>query len=202
MFEITLTFKDWPSAWEQKITVKRRAWTGGSPPKPLNQIYGLERALVRHFFREQVTEWTSFWKTKIPLDIARVFWGRARGDAFATRDYASEAYPYRGMIFSRVDYRGRVYDNYHVRRDPTLGPGWYIFGRSPDYQGILTLVARPDVKPRKHPHYSGQVRRGWLRKKDAESALKLLPACGDEHGPEGVRHPPSGGYEGQCVGSP
>ncbi len=66
-----------------------------------------------------------------------------------------------------VDYKGRVFtENVTVERSPATGPGWYIFAR--DKNGTCMLVARPSVPARKHPHYNIAVRRGWLRKCDAE----------------------------------
>lgn len=67
-------------------TLPHVAWTGGSKPdraaiRPgLRQDFGL---LVRRLFREQVREYAGFWHD-LPLHVARVFWGRAIHDAWAT----------------------------------------------------------------------------------------------------------------------
>lgn len=80
--------------------------------------------------------------------------------------------------FSTVDYRDRHYANYYIERSPATGPGWYIFGRNPEWYGgrLVRLCGRPAVKARRHPHYNCRVRRGWLRKKDALSVLAQLPS--------------------------
>lgn len=73
------------------------------------------------------------------------------------------------------DYRGRFFDRFHAHTDPAGGPGWYVFGRNPEYgDRMVKLVARPNVKPRKHPHYNGPVRRGWHLKRDAVAVAKYL----------------------------
>jgi len=63
------------------------AWTGGTSPNPelLRPNHRRDFEIVtRRLFREQCREWVSFWRDRLPLDIARIFWGRARGDAWAT----------------------------------------------------------------------------------------------------------------------
>lgn len=71
-----------------------------------------------------------------------------------------------------VDYQGRTFTtDIHIRKDPSTGPGWYIFGRCTDVSAnVIKLIARPSVKSRKHPHYNIRVRRGWMTKRAAEFA--------------------------------
>jgi hypothetical protein len=79
--------------------------------------------------------------------------------------------------FSTIDYRDRVFSNFYIGQSPGTGPGWYIFGRNPEYGGrLVRLCGRPSVKARRHPHYNCQVRRGWLKKRDALAVLTSLPA--------------------------
>ena len=66
------------------------AWMGGSSPEPLLSISAAERSIVSFLFQEQVVEWTSYWQDKIPLDLCRIFWNRARGDAHATHRKRSQ----------------------------------------------------------------------------------------------------------------
>lgn len=74
-----------------------------------------------------------------------------------------------------VDYKDRVFsDNITAEREPSTGPGWYIFARNSE-ECICKLIARPNVSARKHPHYNIEVRRGWLTKKEAEA---LIPTIG------------------------
>ena len=80
-----------------------------------------------------------------------------------------------GMVFSAVDYRGRVFADFHARKDPSFGPGWFIFGRNAEYDGRLVRnCGRPDVKPRKHPHYNGRVYRGWATKRACQAAIASM----------------------------
>lgn len=76
------------------------------------------------------------------------------------------------------DHRGRMYRGpFFAAEDPAKGPGWYVFGRSlDDYKpnGIIRIVARPNVKPRVHPHYNVRVRRGWLKKRDAQAVADQM----------------------------
>lgn len=76
-------------------------------------------------------------------------------------------------------YRGLRWDaGHHVRRDPVTGPGWYIFARRPEYGGrYVRLVARPDLPPRRHPHYSGKVHRGWRTRREAARICDALTAA-------------------------
>lgn len=72
-----------------------------------------------------------------------------------------------------VDYKDRVFsDNITAEREPSAGPGWYIFARNSE--GICKLIARPNVPARKHPHYTLRVRRGWLTKKEAEALIPTI----------------------------
>ena len=76
---------------------------------------------------------------------------------------------------ARQDSRGRIFANFYPRRDPASGPGWYVFGRNPEYAGaLIMLCARPDVKPRKHPHYNCLVRRGYHTKAEAAHVAAQL----------------------------
>lgn len=60
------------------------AWTGGSRPRPLLELTKGERTYVSYLFRQQMSTWLDFWFAPMPLDVARIFWKRARYDAHAT----------------------------------------------------------------------------------------------------------------------
>lgn len=77
-------------------------------------------------------------------------------------------------IHYNVDYAGRVFDRFYPRKDSSTGPGWYVFGRNPDYGTLIKLCARPNVKPRWQANYSGPVREGWHTKREAEAIAKQL----------------------------
>jgi hypothetical protein len=63
--------------------IPRRAWTGGSAPRKFLQCCELERTLRRQLFREQSRMYADYWGD-LPLDVARIFYGRAAADAHAT----------------------------------------------------------------------------------------------------------------------
>lgn len=83
------------------------------------------------------------------------------------------------IAVTTVNYKGDIFDLFHARRDPGMGPGWYVFGRNPSYgDHYIMLCARPNVTPRRHPHYNVQVRRGWTTKREAETvAARLAATC-------------------------
>jgi hypothetical protein len=86
-----------------------------------------------------------------------------------------------GVVIKTVDYKDRKYDRFYVARDPGFGPGWYVFGRNPEYGDHLVMnCARPDVKPRSHPHYNQRVQRGWLYKRDAQAIADQMNALSKE----------------------
>lgn len=60
------------------------AWMGGSRPCPLLELIKGERTYVSYLFRQQVSTRLDFWFAPMPLDVARIFWKRARYDAHAT----------------------------------------------------------------------------------------------------------------------
>jgi hypothetical protein len=61
---------------------ERRAWTGGDCPRPWRETSLEERLLCRVMFREQFAEAGHRWG--LVGDAKRVFWNRARHDAFRT----------------------------------------------------------------------------------------------------------------------
>jgi hypothetical protein len=74
-----------------------------------------------------------------------------------------------------VDYRGRVFDRFYPARSPSDGPGWYVYGRNPEYgDNLVMLCARPDVKHRRHPHYNVQIRRGFHTRREAQQVADQL----------------------------
>ena len=78
-------------------------------------------------------------------------------------------------IFINIDHKGRVYHDFFPERKPEKGPGWYVYGRNPDYyNGIIKVCCWPLVKPRAHPHYNGRIERGWHRKRDAKAIAAFL----------------------------
>lgn len=66
----------------------RKSWTGGIPPP--DDIYKTSyifRTLVHKFFLEQLIHYYRFWgKKSLLLDTARIFWGRAKYDAWASME--------------------------------------------------------------------------------------------------------------------
>jgi hypothetical protein len=82
-----------------------------------------------------------------------------------------------GMNFSAEGYDGTMVRDFDVRRDSSVGPGWFIVGYDRRKYGV-----RPDGKGRyvkicgyvregKARNYNGRVRIGWARKRDAQAAL-------------------------------
>lgn len=72
------------------------------------------------------------------------------------------------------DRRGRIFDReFLLYREPSQGPGWYVFGRDRNSE-VIRLVARPNVAPRKLPTYNVKVRRGWRTLKEARKALEYM----------------------------
>jgi hypothetical protein len=61
---------------------ERRAWTGGDRPKPWRHTPLAERLLCRALFREQFADAGCRWG--LVGDAKRIFWNRARHDAFRT----------------------------------------------------------------------------------------------------------------------
>lgn len=59
------------------------AWIGGSSPQPIMSLCRGEARLVRALFRDQMAIHRDYWGN-VKMDTARIFWGRARGDAHAT----------------------------------------------------------------------------------------------------------------------
>ena len=59
--------------------MEQRAWTGGKrPPR------GWRHPLVSYYFREQLWDWAMAWREVVPRENARIFYRRARHDAFST----------------------------------------------------------------------------------------------------------------------
>ena len=82
-----------------------------------------------------------------------------------------------GVEVKTTDHLGRVFSDFFVAKASDKGPGWYVYGRNAGYGGkLITLVARPDVAARKHPHYNGPVRRGWRTKAEAQAIANKLNA--------------------------
>ena len=64
---------------------QRVAWTGGSwKPEGLEKISKDYRDLVSFFFREQMMDFGNFWGDLPDMDTRRIFWRRAKADAYAT----------------------------------------------------------------------------------------------------------------------
>lgn len=84
------------------------------------------------------------------------------------------------MTFDTIGYDGTVFRDFYVRRDPSSGPGWFIFGRDPNKYGVDEQGRGRYIKlcgwrtVRRHPHYNVPVRHGWRRKADAAVALANL----------------------------
>lgn len=97
-------------------------------------------------------------------------------------------------VVSLTGFRGGHFTEHTARRDSSYGPGWYVFGRNPAYNGRYVMrTAQPDVPARKHPHYNGRVKRGWrtlrealavareMNRRDAD-CLALIQSLGELHG--------------------
>lgn len=74
------------------------------------------------------------------------------------------------------DYRGRLFEGpYYVDKWHGVAPGYFVFGRHPDYGGQLRkVVAYPDLKPRKYKYWTIPVSRGWLTKKEAQQVADRM----------------------------
>jgi len=82
-----------------------------------------------------------------------------------------------GVLFNPTDSYGRVYNRFYARQDSTTGPGWYVFGRNPEYgDSLIRLCARPDVKARRYRYHNGPARRGWATKRQAKAVADSLNA--------------------------
>jgi hypothetical protein len=70
----------------------RRAWMGGdTAPSGFRRANKDYRQLVRFFLRDQLADFREYWKEAPSLDTVRIFWARAKGDAWATfREYRKE----------------------------------------------------------------------------------------------------------------
>lgn len=80
-----------------------------------------------------------------------------------------------GMESQITDYKGRSYSRFYPAKDAKTGPGWYVFGRNPEYgDTLIMLCGRPAVAPRHHPHYNGKIRRGWPTKALAQYWADVL----------------------------
>lgn len=81
-----------------------------------------------------------------------------------------------------VNYSGHLFSDFYAAKSPQTGSGWYIMGRNSEKYGTLPngkgayvmLCARPDLKPRSHPHYNVQIRRGWKTKREATEIAEFL----------------------------
>jgi hypothetical protein len=86
-----------------------------------------------------------------------------------------------GMNFSAEGYDGTQFRDLHVRRDASVGPGWFIFGRDKAKYGVFSdgpnkgkgryVMLCGYVRRGRARNYNGEVRIGWPRKRDAEAAL-------------------------------
>lgn len=86
-----------------------------------------------------------------------------------------------GLDMHYVDYRERMFTQFHVEKSASAGPGWYIWGRhnteyrrADDTGGLVCFCGRPNVPYRRHPHYNIKVRSGWKTKADAQLVCDLL----------------------------
>lgn len=88
----------------------------------------------------------------------------------------------KGVLIETRNYSGHLFGDFHARRDGATGPGWYVYGRNsekygtrPDGSGAyVMLCARPDVPPRRHPHYNAPVQRGWRTKAEAQMVADAM----------------------------
>jgi hypothetical protein len=81
------------------------------------------------------------------------------------------------MNFSNEGYDGLRFYDFHVRRDSSTGPGWFIFGRNKSKYGVDAngngryVMLCGYVRQGSARNYNGKVRIGWATKKAAEAAL-------------------------------
>lgn len=64
--------------------IEHIAWTGGSSPRPMQEIGVEEYAYAMELFFEDVRIWEDYWNEPINKGANEIFWNRARGDAHAT----------------------------------------------------------------------------------------------------------------------
>lgn len=85
------------------------------------------------------------------------------------------------LNFSREGYGGSLFSDFYVARDPSSGPGWFIFGRNAAKYGVHTsgpnagkgcYVMLCGYRVEKGArNYNGKVRHGWRTKKQAQAVL-------------------------------
>ena len=74
-----------------------------------------------------------------------------------------------------TNFRGGHHTRFYAAMDHSHGPGWFIYGRNPAYDGKYSMVvARPDVKARKRPNWNVLTRAGWRTLREARAVAALL----------------------------
>lgn len=80
-----------------------------------------------------------------------------------------------GCMTETTDYKGREFTKFYVSKDSSRAPGWFVFGRNPEYaHSLIKLCARPIVKARSHPHYNGLIESGWKTKREAQTIADAM----------------------------
>ncbi len=74
------------------------------------------------------------------------------------------------------DYGGRMFSGpFYVSEDYGVNPGWFVFGRNPEYNGRLRkVVAYLDVPLRTYKHWNGPRQHGWRLKREAQVVADML----------------------------
>lgn len=80
------------------------------------------------------------------------------------------------LIDKGPGYKGRFFGPpYFVAEHFGIDPGWFVFGRNPEYGGrLVQVVARPDVPERAYLYWNGKRRRGWWLKREAQAVADQL----------------------------
>lgn len=81
-----------------------------------------------------------------------------------------------------VNYSGHAFTDLEPRKDSTIAPGWFIFGRNAEKYGTLpngngayvALVARPCGHGRKSPNYNGEIAPGYPTRAMALAAIETI----------------------------
>lgn len=74
-----------------------------------------------------------------------------------------------GVAIETTDYKGRRFDRFEVRRD-NIAPGWFVFGRNPEYgDTLIKMVAWIDEPKKRYRGRNCKTVRGWRTKREAQS---------------------------------
>lgn len=85
---------------------------------------------------------------------------------------------------STTNHEGYAFSDFHARKDPHYGPGWYVFGRNAEKYGrnadgkgsYVMLCARPDTPLRRSKGFNRPVPPGWRTKREAQAVAAAMNA--------------------------